>query len=107
MRQDQESYDVVIIVANWPASRIYAWDQLLIARAIENQSYVIACNIVGVDGNKLTYQGHSQVINPMGEVEQKLVQDEGVIHTIIEKSTIDRIRTSIPFLQDGDQYKIY
>ncbi|MBP9221454.1 MAG: nitrilase family protein, partial [Chitinophagales bacterium] len=29
-------YDLLIYVANWPEKRIYAWEHLLIARAIEN-----------------------------------------------------------------------
>jgi omega-amidase len=47
----EASYDVLIYVANWPERRSYPWKTLLLARAIENQSYVIGSNRVGVDGN--------------------------------------------------------
>ena len=43
-------YDVLVYVANWPEKRIHAWKSLLVARAIENQCYVIGVNRVGVDG---------------------------------------------------------
>ena len=33
--------DVLVFVANFPEKRINAWSQLLIARAIENQCYVL------------------------------------------------------------------
>src|SRR5205085_2232368 len=39
-RTDDENYDLIIYVANWPERRVHAWKQLLMARAIENQCYV-------------------------------------------------------------------
>ena len=39
--------DILVYVANWPASRIDHWDKLLVARAIENQCFVAAVNRVG------------------------------------------------------------
>ena len=45
--RNRGDYDVLICVANWPAARRQAWDVLLRARAIENQVYVAAVNIVG------------------------------------------------------------
>ncbi len=52
---------------NWPTARIDAWDTLLRGRAIENLSYVIGVNRVGLDGNGVEYNGHSSVISPRGE----------------------------------------
>ena len=46
-------YDLLLYVANWPAKRSEHWKTLLKARAIENQSYVIGVNRVGVDKNEL------------------------------------------------------
>lgn len=42
-------YDVLVVPANWPHVREYAWKHLLIARAIENQAYVVGCNRSGSD----------------------------------------------------------
>ena len=44
-------YHLLVYVANWPERRVYAWEQLLIARAIENQCYVVGVNRIGMDGN--------------------------------------------------------
>lgn len=59
-------YDAIIYVANWPASRQLAWNTLVRARAIENQSYVIAVNRVG-DDPMGHYAGGSCLIEPTGK----------------------------------------
>ena len=58
-------YDVLLVSANFPESRMLAWDTLIRARAIENQCYLAASNRVGSDdyGN---YVGHSVILNPYG-----------------------------------------
>ncbi len=59
-------YDLMLVSANFPDSRILAWDTLIRARAIENQCYVAASNRVGYDEYG-TYMGHSVVLNPYGQ----------------------------------------
>ena len=49
--RNSEDYDLLIYVANWPTKRKLAWKSLLVARAIENQCYVIGVNRVGKDEN--------------------------------------------------------
>ena len=60
-------YDVLLIAANFPDSRLVAWDTLTRARAIENMCYVAASNRVGADEYG-TYKGHSMIIGPYGEI---------------------------------------
>jgi len=59
--------EVFTIGASWPARRRHHWRALLIARAIENQAFVVACNRVGRDPAH-EYAGGSMVISPLGEV---------------------------------------
>ena len=61
-----ENYDLLIYVANWPITRINAWDALLKARAIENMCYTIGVNRTGIDANKISYNGHSQIVDYLG-----------------------------------------
>ncbi len=61
-------FDLLCYLANWPASRTYHWNSLLVARAIENQAYVAAVNRTGTDGNGISHSGNSMVISPFGEV---------------------------------------
>jgi predicted amidohydrolase len=99
-------YDVLIYVANWPAKRIYAWRQLLIARAIENQVYTIGCNIIGTDGNGIDYNGNSMGIDAMGDVMFEL-KNEFILKTVVlSKDTLDATRRSLPFLDDADEFSM-
>jgi omega-amidase len=66
---NQWDYDILIYIANWPASRDNIWTTLLTARAIENQAFVAGVNRVGTDGNELSYTGNSMIINLEGNVE--------------------------------------
>ena len=93
-------FDVILYVANWPEKRQGHWNTLLKARAIENQSFVIACNRVGIDFNKITYSGGSCVINAVGTVMSKESKKEELILTTIDKSDLNEIREQLPFLRD-------
>ena len=57
--RNTDNFDLVLYVANWPKTRINAWDSLLKARAIENMSYSLGVNRTGKDANDLIYPGHS------------------------------------------------
>ena len=63
---NRAQYDVLLISANFPDSRLLAWDTLVRARAIENICYVAASNRVGADEYG-TYKGHSVILSPYGQ----------------------------------------
>ena len=94
------AYDVLMYVANWPEKRINHWNSLLVARAIENQSYVLGVNRIGLDVNNLKYSGNSKAINALGEVISSEEKNENVILTILKKEELLTTRTSLPFLRD-------
>jgi omega-amidase len=100
------TYDVLLVVANWPSMRIMHWQQLLIARAIENQCYVVAVNRVGTDGNGHYYDGNSTIIDPMGNIIYTKKDVEDMFTTTITKTAIDTVRTQLPFLKDSDAFDI-
>ncbi len=106
-RSAQNDYDLVVLVANWPERRSYAWNQLLIARAIENQSYVLATNRVGKDGADVLYGGGSMAIDAMGKVlaHGKPFTEE-VVKVILNYSGLQTIRKNLPFYQDRDLFKL-
>ena len=101
------TYDVLIYVANWPAVRAYPWRQLLIARAIENQSYVIGVNRCGKDGNGFEHSGDSLIIGPRGEILQELPpSQEGVLQYSLDIEALHLFRKQFPAGQDADDFTI-
>ena len=99
-----DNYDILIYTANWPSPRINAWDNLLKARAIENVSYCVGVNRIGLDGNKNDYPGHSVVIDPMGNETLNLKNKEGVYVTTLDKNQLIKTRDQLPFLEDKDSF---
>jgi len=91
---------LLFISAEWPHPRLNHWRTLLIARAIENQMYVVACNRAGKSGSN-TFFGHSMVINPWGEVVDELTEErEDVLIVDIDLSLVDEVRNKIPVFKD-------
>lgn len=99
-------YDLAIYVANWPAKRAYHWKSLLLARAIENQAYVAAVNIVGTDGKGFAYAGDSSIIDPAGTLLAYRAQDPAVLTATLTKEHLAAMRKSYPFLQDQDDFQL-
>jgi omega-amidase len=99
-------YDLLIYVANWPERRSLAWKTLLQARAIENQSYVVGVNRVGVDGNNINHSGDSMIIDPLGEVINHDQGEEAIFTYTFQKDKIEEIRSRFPFWKDGDLFTI-
>lgn len=105
-QQDESEYHVLIYVANWPEKRRHAWKSLLMARAIENQCYVIGVNRVGEDGNGNKYSGDSCLIDPMGDIIYQKADAEEVFIYDLQKSTVAEVREKLPFLKDRDNFRI-
>lgn len=100
-------YDVLIYVANWPEVRSYPWKQLLIARAIENQCYVIGVNRIGEDGNGIKHSGDSLLINPRGEIMSKTKPNEESVETVfLDKNYLEEFRSIFPVGLDADEFEI-
>lgn len=98
---NDEGYDLLVIAANFPESRILAWDTLVRARAIENQCYVAAANRVGADeyGN---YIGHSVIINAYGQTIANCVDStEGCATAEIDWEMIGKMRKAFPLMRDS------
>lgn len=104
--RNKGDYDILLYVANWPSRRVYAWKQLLVARAIENQCYVVGVNRVGDDGKGIPHNGGSRLVDSMGEVLAELDDQEGLLTTLFNKNYLNEIREKLPFLQDRDDFNL-
>jgi omega-amidase len=99
-----EEYDLLIYVASWPKTRINAWDALLKARAIENMSYAIGVNRIGEDNNNFQYNGHSQVVNFLGDYLLEPIETKGVFIVELNKAELLLTRKKLDFLSDQDPF---
>lgn len=100
--------DLQIYVANWPKPRVAAWDKLLMARAIENQCYVIGVNRVGTDGNEVEYSGHSIAIDPKGESLTEIGnENEGWIIANLNLKMLEDFRKKFPVGLDADEFTVH
>ena len=91
--------DCYVVVANWPRQRRAHWSALLRARAIENQSYVVGVNRVGI-GDGLTYVGDSAILDPLGEPVATAGDGEVVISGEVDPARVAAVRERYPFLAD-------
>lgn len=91
--------DLFLIGASWPAARQHHWRSLLIARAIENQAYVVAANRVGRDPS-LTYGGGSMIIGPTGEVLAEANDQPCVLTALADHAALSAWRAKFPALRD-------
>lgn len=100
-------YDLLIYIASWPAARSFPWRSLLVARAIENQCFVVGVNRAGVDGTGLKYTGDSAAINARGEYLTGLVPGEiGAVSATLSLDDLNRFREKFPVMLDGDRFQI-
>lgn len=91
--------DVVFVPAAWPAARADHWRLFTSARAVEAQSFVIACNAVG-EQSGVPFGGRSRVVDPWGEVLVELGEDEEVAVVDIDPGRVAEVREAFPVLRD-------
>ena len=101
----EDNASMMIIPGEWPIARIEHWRALLIARAIENQCYVIGVNAAGQTGDTV-FGGHSMVVDPWGKIVVEAGEDPQLLTVDIEMDLVDEVRGTIPVFQDrrGDVY---
>ena len=110
-RQEQNGlaaeYDLLLYIANWPEVRSHAWKTLLMARAIENLSYVVGLNRVGNDANNIYHSGDSAIINFRGEPEKTaIIGREEIITEKLSWQLLMEFRQRFPAGMDADEIRI-
>ena len=104
--RNQDDYDLLLYVANWPAARRTAWTTLLRARAMENLSYCVGVNRIGVDGLDVAYSGQSMIIDYIGEVLASADQRPGVVTATLSAARLQRFRNKFPAHLDADSFPL-
>ncbi|TQV82941.1 amidohydrolase [Aliikangiella coralliicola] len=105
--RNQNDYELMVNVANWPAVRRNVWDTLLKARAMENQTYVIGVNRVGEDGKGTPHSGGTAIYDFCGEtIESASDDNEQVIIAELDFSKQKAFRDKFPAYLDADEFVI-
>jgi predicted amidohydrolase len=94
----EQKVDAFIVSSAWPFPRVEHFRTLAMARAIENQSYIIASNRVGKDDD-LWFCGSSAIIDPRGVVITAASADrEELIHADVSEELVLSVRNRVESL---------
>jgi omega-amidase len=94
----EQNVGTFVISSAWPFPRVEHFRTLALARAIENQSYVVASNRVGKDDD-LWFCGSSAIIDPRGVVIAAASADrEELIHADLSQELVDSVRQRVQSL---------
>ncbi|HEY1874200.1 MAG TPA: amidohydrolase [Steroidobacteraceae bacterium] len=99
-------YDLLLYVANWPAPRADAWRQLLRARAIENQAFVVGVNRVGTDGGGVPYTGDSAAIDFRGRTLAEAGDEPALLSVPLPRAPLIEFRDKFPAHLDADRFTL-
>jgi predicted amidohydrolase len=105
-RNGKHEYDFLVYPSNWPLSRAHVWKSLLIARAIENQAYVIGVNRIGADGYGTQHAGNSMVIDPKGMIVAEAGDKEEILQATLSMEELILFRESFKIGLDWDRFTI-
>jgi predicted amidohydrolase len=98
-RSAVDATDLFVVIANWPEKRRHAWSTLLLARAIENQCFVLGVNRVGEVGGE-PHSGDSALCDPFGVVRASANHDAAAVIGEVDAGEVARVRAKFPFLKD-------
>lgn len=91
---------IALVVAEWPVRRIGHWKTLLLARAIENQMFIAACNCLG-EFNEEQFGGCSALIDPWGRYVVEGGDEESLLTAEIDLDLVEKTRRQFPFFKDS------
>lgn len=101
-----DPYDLLVVPANWPSARVFAWKSLLTARAIENQAYVAGCNRLGSDAYGSYDNDISYVFDCWGNEIGQRDGNSGIILATLDRNQLEHARSRFPNLGAADDFTI-
>jgi len=93
------STDLFVVIANWPKRRAHAWRTLLVARAIDDQAWVLGVNRVG-EVDSYDHCGDTSLLDPWGTVVATLANEVGIVAGEIDPTVVRSAREKFRFLAD-------
>lgn len=103
-RNRGQAYDCLVVPASWPTSRAYAWRQLLIARAIENQACVVGANRIGADEGGTYDISAIHIIDDRGTDCATVTANPPAVRATLSARQLDADRRRFPVWRDADSF---
>jgi predicted amidohydrolase len=91
--------EVFIVSSAWPKARLNHWILFNQARALENLSFLISANCVGVSGG-VELAGHSMVVDPYGNPIADAGESEAIMTATIDLKEVSKARSEFPAVED-------
>ncbi len=96
---------ILCVPAQWPDVRIVHWRALAVARAVENQCFVVAVNRtgsvkIGRRGKELRFPGHSLIVDPHGEILAEGDAERGLVTAQVDLEVARHMRVHVPIEKD-------
>ena len=104
-RSIRNSYDLLLVPSNWPQVRGYAFEHLLIARAIENQAAVVGANRGGEDDYG-KYDGLSYIFDSNGKPVARRDERTGLLYAELNRGRLRTQRERFPVVYDADEFRL-
>ncbi len=99
-RMVDKEIDLIVLPAAFTAITGKAhWESLVRARAIENLSYVVASAQGGYHANGRETHGDSMIVDPWGEVQDRLARGSGFVIANLDQDKINLTRKQFPVLE--------
>lgn len=76
------------------------WETLIRARAIDNQTYVVATSPSQVENPYYVAWGHSMIVDPWGKILSKAHEKEEILYATLTPESINSVRQQIPILKN-------
>ncbi len=99
--------DILVNMAAWPLSRAIHWNSLTQARAVENQTYMVALTQTGILPTGAKNLGHSLIYDYSGNILDEINSIEGSVSATINLFDMYEFRDKCTVLKDiQDSYEV-
>jgi len=92
--------DILVNMAAWPLSRAIHWNSLTQARAVENQTFMVALTQTGELPTGAKNLGHSMIYDYSGDILSEIDTEEGAIFASINLYDMYNFREQCTILND-------
>lgn len=92
--------EVFVNMAAWSNKKLDHWNIMHRARAIENQCFMLVADQTGKISQNEYNLGHSMLINPWGDIEESLKEEESCLLCKFNTSKVKELRKNFPLIAD-------